>query len=706
MVIIFLIAAFIILIVVDWGFERSGLGGNRSRVDANVAGVVNGENISRAEFDKLVKERMDEQRQGNPDAPIDEEQIREQVWQDMISKKLIEQAANRLGIGVTDDQLVNELLYNPPQVLKQAFMDSTGTVFRQRDYFAFMQDPQKFLIDRKYPRDKVGEIMGQILKIQDAVRFQMLAEGVQDVVTASGIPSPAELRRQYDDQKTKASGTFVMIDPNMIPDSAAKVSDDEAHKYFDAHKMDFQQKASREFRYVMFTLTPSAQDSSAASNKLKNALQRLNEATTPDAKSAAFAELASKFGAGKFAGSEYTPLQKLAPDLQAAISGAQPGAVIGPIRLDDGSYLVNVIDIKDTGETFVRAQHILFKTDGKNDDSVKAQAEKILARAKGGEDFGALASQYSADPGSASKGGDLGYFQKDKMVKEFADAAFGAQPGSIVGPVKSQFGYHIIKVNERSSKNYKLRDIRFDARISKLTETQIRAKAQQFRDKLNQGVPIDTLAAQMKLQVLESGPLNEQIPAAGSMKLTRFAYDGKVGSVSEVIDLKDRSMVVAQVSKVRTPGAMDFADAKEGVILKLRMKKKLDMIQSRAQKLRSSLTPGDSLSKLTAIDSTIHVRTFNDATLTTPFQGVGFDYPLSSVIFSIQPGKVSDLIRGDHGYYITMVSGRTKPTDQEFASEKAKFSEQYVQQKRQELFSEWIQKEREHSKIQDNWRTH
>ncbi len=87
--------------------------------------------------------------------------------------------------------------------------------------------------------------------------------------------------------------------------------------------------------------------------------------------------------------------------------------------------------------TKVHAAHILM------DDQKKAY--EILARAKSGEDFGALAKQYSKCP-SKSKGGDLGTFGRGQMVKKFEDAAFNGKKGEIVGPVKTEFGYHLIKI--------------------------------------------------------------------------------------------------------------------------------------------------------------------------------------------------------------------------------------------------------------------
>ena len=97
----------------------------------------------------------------------------------------------------------------------------------------------------------------------------------------------------------------------------------------------------------------------------------------------------------------------------------------------------------------VRASHILLKTEGKDDAAVKKQADDILAKARAGADFAELAKKYSEDEDSAKKGGDLDYFGKGRMVPQFEQKAFSMQPGEISDLVKTQFGYHIIKLADK-----------------------------------------------------------------------------------------------------------------------------------------------------------------------------------------------------------------------------------------------------------------
>jgi peptidyl-prolyl cis-trans isomerase C len=101
----------------------------------------------------------------------------------------------------------------------------------------------------------------------------------------------------------------------------------------------------------------------------------------------------------------------------------------------------------------VHARHILIRVDpGATPDAdaaAKTKAQTALDRVKGGEDFESVANEVTEDPTNAGKGGDLGFFPKERMVAPFSDAAFALQPGQVSDPVKTQFGYHVIKVEER-----------------------------------------------------------------------------------------------------------------------------------------------------------------------------------------------------------------------------------------------------------------
>jgi peptidyl-prolyl cis-trans isomerase C len=145
----------------------------------------------------------------------------------------------------------------------------------------------------------------------------------------------------------------------------------------------------------------------------------------------------------------------------------------------------------------VRAAHILVKTE----DAAKA----IIDQLKGGADFAALAKEKSEDKGSGANGGELGWFAKDVMVKEFADAAFAMQPNEFSqAPVKSQFGYHVIKLQERRTQPAPSLDSQREQIRAELSEESVQALVQSLRKEAN----VEVLTPDAK-------PAENQPPAEG-----------------------------------------------------------------------------------------------------------------------------------------------------------------------------------------------
>ena len=131
--------------------------------------------------------------------------------------------------------------------------------------------------------------------------------------------------------------------------------------------------------------------------------------------------------------------------------------IIGKINLTEKDFQAYYDTHKKEFENpeMVRARHILVavKPDAtpEQKEAAKKKAEELLAKAKAGEDFAKLASDNTDDPGSKAKGGDLGFFTQGSMVGKFEQAAFALKPGEVSGVVETEFGYHIIKQEERKA---------------------------------------------------------------------------------------------------------------------------------------------------------------------------------------------------------------------------------------------------------------
>lgn len=233
-------------------------------------------------------------------------------------------------------------------------------------------------------------------------------------------------------------------------------------------------------------------------------------------------------------------------------------------------YELNQERFKDPKQ--IKARHILFKLSpdaSKSEDATaKEKALAILKRAKDEEDFSALARKYSQGP-TASKGGDLGYFKKDQMLKPFEEVAFNLKIGEIGGPVRTQFGWHIIKVEDIKEANIKtLPEVRSQivATLKKdITGDMAHERILTFLDQMPYNVNLATYAAKEGLKVNESDYFSKDgnIPGLGEderLKKSIFSLDK--GEISEVIEHKDKFYIlqVADVKNSYIPKISEVSD--------------------------------------------------------------------------------------------------------------------------------------------------
>ena len=192
------------------------------------------------------------------------------------------------------------------------------------------------------------------------------------------------------------------------------------------------------------------------------------------------------------------------------------------------SFSVSGLDIKKfydenkeelyTSDT-ADAAHILFKTFTENKDGtknemsneekakVKAKAEEVLTKVKAGEDFNKLAKEYSEDESSAKNGGELGVFSKGQMVKSFENAAFTLENGETSELVETEFGYHIIKLNEKGTSTYNYEDIASYVRndlLDSLFEKKLSELESQYKLKLNEDTINELLSALKPISIKEN----------------------------------------------------------------------------------------------------------------------------------------------------------------------------------------------------------
>ncbi len=676
----------------------------------SVVGTINGEEVSYQEFELRVKEQADMQRQQNPQAEVDENIIRQAVWDQFVEEALIRQAGQAAGIKVTQDEVLDIMLDSPPEYLTRNFTDSTGT-FNRQAYLDVMTNPdmiaQNIAAGKKAgmipesvdPAEEVAKFKNSLLKIEDFMYKSRLLEHFRRASgTAASIVSPTYLKNKYVNESSTFDFDYIHFNVNNVDaKSIGKPTDQELQAEYDIVKEFTKQKPARKIKYVSFPLEPSKQDTLVASKKIARIQQSLAEAITPEAKVASFDQYFAEYSGSQL---DYQPVKKLAPDVAAILGAGKQGDVIGPITLQSGTFIYKVDSLRSGVNELVKASHILIKF-GSNKDSAKAFASQVLARAKKGEDFAALALEYSQDPGSKDRGGEYDYFPKGQMVKPFEDACFNNAPGSLVGPVETDFGYHIIKVSDKISEEIKYSEIMVTVGMTMNTKKQLRRDALSFKQQLDDGQNIESLAKKLKKNVVETMFFDTQMPVLGSQSLTSFAFSNEVGAISEPMELKYYGIVVAQITGKREAGLRPFEDMKDELAQKVIFKKKMNILKSKANSVYQKIKSSDRLFAVTQIDPTIEVKTAAKVRNNGLVNGVGNEPVLTQKALLAPLNKINEPVAGDNGWYIYQVIQKTNADMSGFAKSKKDMQMTLSTQSASSAYSQWFNALKDKADIQD-----
>ncbi|MEY5131343.1 MAG: hypothetical protein RL734_1410 [Bacteroidota bacterium] len=676
----------------------------------SVVGTINGEEVSYQEFELRVKEQADMQRQQNPQAEVDENIIRQAVWDQFVEEALIRQAGQAAGIKVTQDEVLDIMLDSPPEYLTRNFTDSSGT-FNRQAYLDVMTNPdviaQNIAAGKKAgmipesvdPAEEVAKFKNSLLKIEDFMYKSRLLEHFRRASgTAASIVSPAYLKNKYVNESSTFDFDYIHFNVNNVDaKSIGKPTDQELQAEYELVKEYTKQKPARKIKYVSFPLEPSKQDTLVASKKIARIQQSLAEAITPEAKVAAFDQYFAEYTGSQL---DYQPIKKLAPDVAAILGTGKQGDVIGPITLQSGTFIYKVDSLRSGVNELVKASHILIKF-GSNKDSAKAFASQVLARAKKGEDFAALALEYSQDPGSKDRGGEYDYFPKGQMVKPFEDACFNNAPGSVVGPVETDFGYHIIKVSDKISEEIKYSEIMVTVGMTMNTKKQLRRDALSFKQQLDDGQNIESLAKKLKKNVVETMFFDTQMPVLGSQSLTSFAFSNEVGAISEPMELKYYGIVVAQITGKREAGLRPFEDMKEELAQKVVLKKKMNILKSKANSVYQKIKSSDRLFAITQIDPTLEVKTAAKVRNNGMVNGVGNEPVLTQKALLAPLNKINEPVAGDNGWYIYQVIQKTNADMSGFAKSKKDMQMTLSTQAASSAYSQWFNALKDKADIQD-----
>lgn len=574
------IAAFVGTIIFAWGMEFSA-----KKQKRGIIATINGEDIHLTVFQSAYDQalRETEKTQGEVDDQT-AYQIRDEVWNQMINDRLLNQEVKKREITVTSAELYEYLRRFPPKELMQnpSFLTPEGKF-----------DYQKYLQALADPRIPWGDL-------EPYVRANLTLSKLQQSVIGLVRVTDEEVRQNYINDNEKVKVKYLQVPVSQFLQKDLGVSDPEIQAYYQAHKEEFKGDESANLSYVVFEKKPSEMD----------------------------------------------------------------------------------------------------------EEKTKERLSEIKKEIEAGEDFAELAKEYSEDKGSAKDGGDLGWFGKGRMVEDFEKVAFTLKPEEMSEPVKTKFGWHLIKVfetrQEGEQKEIKASHILLKTRVTQETLNLLRVKVEEFADQAKKSDLLKT-ASEDKLQVSQTGWFfrNKYVQGIGtSPEVDEFAFKNKIGKISEAIET-GTGFYVFQI-KERRPAGISSLDQVKGVIKQRLSKNKVDSLAYvEAQRIYNQIRAGKSLEQA-AKDNNATYKETDEFSRNSYVPEIGNVPEFAGASFSLNSqNRVSSPIKTDRGAFIIELASRTKIDDSLFLSLKDSLSSVVLQNKQSQVYQDWFAQIRNSAKIED-----
>jgi peptidylprolyl isomerase/peptidyl-prolyl cis-trans isomerase D len=674
---ILVIAFGVIWVLQDAGtFDVVGNLGNR-------LGEVNGKVITLDEYQQALQTQMDAYQRQNGEAmpPQMVDQVRDQVFNRLVDDRLREEEMQRLGIEVSDEELVDMVLGdNPHQLIRIYFGDGQGGVDRAA-LQSFLDNP---------------DANASWVQLEQILRAQRRQEKLENLIMATVRVSDEEVLDEYMRRNRRVDTRFVALRYASLPDDSIEVTDRDLRRYYSDHKEDFKREKSYTLLYVSMSKTPTPEDTAVVIKELEGLRENFARAAND-----------SLFLARNLSERPYTDAYFRRDELQDDLAKyvfdhPAPGKVIGPIVVGDQAHLIKIIDVRPAEETAVRARHILFRApegDAEARREARRKALDVRRRILNGADFAEMARRHSSD-GTRTRGGDLGWFGPGRMVEPFEKAAFNARVGRLVGPVETQFGYHLIEVTDRADKEVKIADLALRIRTSLATLNEVQQKLDDVQYFAGESGDFRQEAERAGLEVktvqVQEG--QEFIPGLGnSNEIQRFLEKAEPGAISEVIELNDQ-FVVLSVEAITPEGYRPFEEVRNQIEPRVKNMKKAE-VQRRILERALAEHGFDGLAAAVpgAIEQTANGLTFNSTTV----PGLGREPEFIGMALGMQEGQVSDVIEGNNAVFVlkvTAVHEPSQPTETELNQLRATM----LRQRQNQVRTQWIEALRAEADITDN----
>lgn len=619
--------------------DASRMGGSLFRDNGTTVGVVGGEKITEAEFNAKLQQQVEQAKSQYGQASLPPQMmgyVNEQTWNQVVTQLVLTTQINKAGLQTSAAELSDLILgRNPDARVKQAFTDPKTGTFDPSSVRNFLRNLDRNADTKKRWLDLEKEI-------SDTHALQKYVTLVQGGVYTTALETSLNYAVPQ-----KVNIKYALLDYSRIPDSKVTLSDNDLNTYYTDNLYKYQSKENTlSIDFVTLAARPSAEDSSNARKDIDKAIA--------DFKSTKNDSLFVSLNSDSKLPVRFFKKGQLSAKLDSNLRRAQPGTVYGPY-FENGSFkAAKLLAVKDMPDS-VKSRHILLAPQGAETVQVLTKrADSIRNLIAKGASFADMAAKYSADKGSAVKGGELGYIGLGSLVKPFEDFIFNGKKGA-TSIITTQFGVHIVEIEDQKNISQALEVAQIDRAFAPSSKTvqNTYSKATAFLGALDPKDP-QTLTAQARkigtiVHTAEEVKGSDQSLAGldNARKVVQWAFTRKPGDLSEVFDLGNE-FVVAKLNSTRSKGAIPFEQIKKQVTadaLKVRKGELLATQLLDAQKSGASLDVlAQKLGLATVVADSL---TFASSTI-----GQNIEEPkMVGAAFAVAAGKMGKPVIGERGVY-------------------------------------------------------
>lgn len=585
------IVSFVGLTFLVWGVGLDGGGGGGGpQGNTNSIATVNGVDITYDVYNETVKGVLNQMRAQLPEGEsLSENQLmraRQQAFDTLVLETLERSEAEKMGLSVSDEEIVDILSNDPPQFLRAQFTDESGR-FDTAAYKRALEDPNA---SRNWQQ------------IERYLRAVLPLQKLENYVTGQAVVGEEEVREAFTEQSVRAVAEYLAVELSSIELEDETVDESSIAAFYEEHKDEFKVPEQAAVRVLS------------------------------------------------------VPKEASEADQQDIVS------ILEEIRQD------------------------------------------ILS---GRITFEEAARTYSEDSSNASQGGDLGFFDRDRMVQPFTDVAFALEVGDVSEPVKTQFGYHLImvedvktdeqgEVTEVQARHVLLKLAPSDDTVATLRDLIDGVHATAVREGL------DAAAAVAELEATTTAPFQESFNLPGvpnSLPGTRFAFSNDVGSLSPVFETQEM-FYCFEVAERIPEGHRPLDEVRSVVSSRLQRDRRAEIASERLAGAWAQVQAGATLEEVGASDEFTHAVT-DTFTLRENIPGVGFATAFARAALNLEPGQALPEVQTQRGVYIVKLLYKSEFDENAFEAQRASLSRTLLFNRQRQTLIQWQEQLREDADVVD-----